>query len=92
MPNRWGLYDMLGNVFEWCRDGRREYSAKPVSDPVGPVEASARRVIRGGSWDSDARVVRAAYRGWDHPAIRDVGLGFRCVEFGREQGRQESEW
>jgi formylglycine-generating enzyme required for sulfatase activity len=90
-PNAWGLYDLLGNVWEWCRDGNRAYAAEAVRDPVGPEEASAARVIRGGSWYSDARCMRAAFRDWLPPALRVVDLGFRCVEFGREPGREESE-
>jgi formylglycine-generating enzyme required for sulfatase activity len=85
------LYDLLGNVWEWCRDGNRAYGSEAVRDPVGREEASAGRVIRGGSWVSDARDVRAAFRDWYHPAYRGHHLGFRCVEFGREPGRGESE-
>jgi formylglycine-generating enzyme required for sulfatase activity len=78
-PNTWGLYDMLGNVWEWSSDAWREDHAQPPA-PVAR-EASARRVIRGGSWNGNARSVRAAYRGGNHPLYRSVDLGFRCAEF-----------
>jgi formylglycine-generating enzyme required for sulfatase activity len=77
-PNPWGLYDMLGNVLEWCRDGQRAYHDQPEVDPVGPEEPSADRVVRGGSWRCEARHVRAAYRTWHRPTERHSTLGFRC--------------
>ena len=75
-PNPWGLYDMLGNVFEWCWDWKGDYEMGVFVDPAGPEVGSA-RVLRGGSWHSYARDVRAAYRYWGPPGDRDSVVGFR---------------
>lgn len=83
-PNEFGLYDMLGNVWEWCRDNwLREYSEDGVTDPVHQTDdASAFRVIRGGGWGGSAQDVRSAVRGGALPGGRDSGLGFRCSSSG----------
>jgi formylglycine-generating enzyme required for sulfatase activity len=77
-PNAWGLYDMHGNVLEWCQDGWREYRGDDATDPVGPAAASD-RVFRGGSWGFDAEHCRAAYRDARGPQSRWSCLGFRTA-------------
>jgi formylglycine-generating enzyme required for sulfatase activity len=84
-PNAWGLYDMLGNVYEWCHDGLRTYASQAVTDPVGPTDRGADRVLRGGSWSSDARLVRCANRYADLPGDRYVHIGFRPARVQQSQ-------
>ena len=77
-PNAWGLYDMHGNVWEWCSDRYGEYPKGALSDPTGPKEGSY-RVSRGGGWLSGAAGCRSAYRYWDYPSLRDGIIGFRLA-------------
>ena len=79
-PNGLGLYDMMGNVWQWTGDwyDKEYYGSSPRSNPHGPSSSSS-RVLRGGSWDSDPPRVRAAIRYGDGPANRRSYLGFRLV-------------
>jgi formylglycine-generating enzyme required for sulfatase activity len=79
-PNAFGLYDMHGNVWEWCWDGydTNYYERSPGKDPPGPGTA-AHRVIRGGGWDDDPQFARSAYRFRDSPGYRSFYLGFRLA-------------
>ena len=78
LPNDWGLFDMLGNVWEWCADGMRDYGATPVTDPLGEQKDGG-RAVRGGSWDVGARHARSAVRLASDPGGRRDVLGFRCA-------------
>jgi formylglycine-generating enzyme required for sulfatase activity len=77
-PNAFGLYDMLGNVEEWCQDWYGAYSAGAQNNPTGAASGS-RRVDRGGSWIDDAGRARASSRGHGGPSDKYNSLGFRLA-------------
>jgi formylglycine-generating enzyme required for sulfatase activity len=79
-PNAWGLYDMHGNVAQWCQDRFGNYEQQPAVDPQG-AEKGGSRVLRGGSWQDAPARCRSACRAWDSPDNRGQGtFGFRlCI-------------
>jgi len=77
-PNAFGLYDMLGNTWQWVADWSGPYQAGARSDPTGPASGTLKQP-RGGSWGSSARLTRASYRGYVEITHRGGKLGIRCA-------------
>ena len=82
LPNPWGLHDMIGNLCEWCHDHyqRDYYGQSPSGNPQGPSSGDT-RVLRGGSWDSEADECTSSYRHKDNPGYADVCFGYDVYGF-----------
>ena len=78
-PNAWGLYDIHGNVYEWCQDWYGGYPGGPVTDPLGPTSGTL-KICRGGAWFGDAQDCRLASRGNPPPDLRRNDFGLRLLK------------
>jgi formylglycine-generating enzyme required for sulfatase activity len=80
-PNKWGLYDMHGNVVEWCRNSKYRYPEYPLKNPpISYLDSGSNHVYRGGSWGDPPYVCRSAYRKAVGKNYQNMNLGFRLIK------------
>ncbi len=79
-PNKWGIYDSLGNVYEWVSDwySRNYYNKSPIQNPKGPRYGSY-KIVRGGDWARSDYFLRVTSRRYYSPHYKDVNVGFRVA-------------
>jgi formylglycine-generating enzyme required for sulfatase activity len=90
LPNAWGLYDVGGNVWEWCSDWHEPHSASELTDPKGPPKGE-RKIIRSGSYSHHPFDCRSAERGCCPPEARSGGIGMRVVLEGKPPRKATSQ-